>query len=330
MAVRYYNSTDAGAPALRGNTPGDLIALLHACLVTGYGSKIAAGWTREFVNVGNTIAAFKQGPGSNNMYLRVDDTMVAATNALRYAGCVGYETMSDVNTGLPSPFPTAAQMANGALIHTLYNSTNAWATRDQARPWHLVADQLGFYLHLNTSPGASSASFWDTFYFGDIVSYRDSDPYGTVIMGQVSPNTTLSAWPYTYGGAALSSPSTGFYAARDYLGVSSSFQLGHGGDVYLQGSQTWGGGASTGLPYPNPVDNGIHVTAVRISEPRGSGSSPVRGQFPGMVSPCNRMPATVLSGDTFQGQGPLAGKTFVIFQVNGYRMFVEITGNWGR
>ena len=43
MTVRIYSSSDAGAPVLRGNTPGDLINLLEKCLVTGYGSKAGAG-----------------------------------------------------------------------------------------------------------------------------------------------------------------------------------------------------------------------------------------------------------------------------------------------
>ena len=114
MTVRFYSSSDAGAPAVRGNTPGDIINLLTKCLVDGYGAKAGAGWTKPYT--GTNVAAFRQGAGSNGMYLRIDDTSTEAGN--RNARIVGYETMSDVNTGAPQSFPTAAQRAGGEYVCT--------------------------------------------------------------------------------------------------------------------------------------------------------------------------------------------------------------------
>lgn len=45
MTVRFYSSLDTGAPALSGDLYDRLRAILRACLVDGYGSKPAAGWT---------------------------------------------------------------------------------------------------------------------------------------------------------------------------------------------------------------------------------------------------------------------------------------------
>lgn len=113
MTMRVYRSSDASAPALRGNTPGDLINVLDKCLVTGYGSLAGAGWTKPFT--GTNLAVFRQGAGSNGMYLRVDDTSSAAGS--RSARVVGYEVMSDVNNGTPQSFPTAVQYSGGLYVH---------------------------------------------------------------------------------------------------------------------------------------------------------------------------------------------------------------------
>lgn len=45
MTIRVYSSLDAGAPALSGTPYNRIKQILMATLVTGYGSKPAAGWT---------------------------------------------------------------------------------------------------------------------------------------------------------------------------------------------------------------------------------------------------------------------------------------------
>lgn len=45
MTVRFYSSLDTGAPALSGDLYDCLRTIFKACLVDGYGSKAAAGWT---------------------------------------------------------------------------------------------------------------------------------------------------------------------------------------------------------------------------------------------------------------------------------------------
>ena len=75
MALTIYRSSDAGAPSLTG-AAGSLIALLDACLRTGYGTKAGAGWTKPFT--GTNIAAFRQGAGGNGRYLRVWNARTSA------------------------------------------------------------------------------------------------------------------------------------------------------------------------------------------------------------------------------------------------------------
>ena len=64
MTVRIYKSTDSGAPTLTGQA-FSLISLLLACLVDGYGSKAAAGWTKPYTGTnlasGNVLRFNVQG-----------------------------------------------------------------------------------------------------------------------------------------------------------------------------------------------------------------------------------------------------------------------------
>src|SRR5262245_48942529 len=103
-----YRSTDASAPVLTGQV-GTLITLLDACLVSGYGSKAAPGWTKPYTLT--NAGAFKHGSGSRSMYLHVDDNCTP-TGLARDAGSFCWETMSAYNTGT-GQFPTVAQRATG-------------------------------------------------------------------------------------------------------------------------------------------------------------------------------------------------------------------------
>ncbi|MGE3907973.1 MAG: hypothetical protein AB7K36_01385, partial [Chloroflexota bacterium] len=51
--TRIYRSTDSGAPVLTGQA-GSLLNLLDKCLVDGYGSKAAAGWSRPYTGTNKT------------------------------------------------------------------------------------------------------------------------------------------------------------------------------------------------------------------------------------------------------------------------------------
>lgn len=64
MAIpTFYNSSDAGAPVVYKNDPEFFSKILDACLVTGYGSKTAAGWSTPYtgtVGTTNTVALNNQ------------------------------------------------------------------------------------------------------------------------------------------------------------------------------------------------------------------------------------------------------------------------------
>lgn len=147
-------------------TPGSLIEILDYLLVT------VMGWTKEFS--GTNLAAYKQPAGSNGYYLRIDDT-----NAT-YARAVGYETMSDINTGT-NMFPDTTQFPGGFYINKPEYSYQR----------HLIKFvSNGTYF---TLLGWVYQDCVEVFTFGDIFSNKPVDPYATVIAG--STTSSLSGSP---------------------------------------------------------------------------------------------------------------------------------------
>lgn len=175
MTVRIYKSTDSGAPTLTGQA-SSLISLLSACLVDGYGSKSAAGWTKPYT--GTNLAAFRNTTsGGSGMYLRVDDSG-GGTGSTREALVRGYATMSDANTGTVET-PTAAQVST-SLVWRKSNTTDS-----TARAWVLIADERTFYLCVNT--GTLTGEYGSgTYAAGDFTSLVPGDAYGWFIVGRES------------------------------------------------------------------------------------------------------------------------------------------------
>lgn len=315
MTVRVYRSSDASAPVLRGNTPSDLINLLDKCLVTGYGSQTAAGWTKPYT--GTNIAVFRQGAGSNAMYLRVDDTSTATGD--RAARVVAYEAMTDVNTGTPSPFPTSAQYSGGLYWFTKSSGSNA----ANAREWIVVADEMLFYIYIDTYPDQTQQNYYNGFYgFGDLNSYKTGDATHTIILGE---NSTFKASSQAIfdGASAISTARSALYIARRFDQLGGPAQMGWHSDYIKQGGSFCNGS----LSYPHGPDGGLYMAPVFCHDPNTSPYN-VRGVFPGLWAHCH--PYTIMGHlDTFAGQGDFAGKTFLYIQGGASSaIIVETSNTW--
>lgn len=323
MTVRFYSSGDAGAPVLRGTTPGDLINLLEKCLVTGYGSKAGAGWTKPF-HSGN-VATFRQGAGSNGMYLRVDDTSAPAGNVARSARVVGYETMSDVNTGSPISFPTPAQLAGGG-----YWVTNGAGNPADARPWEIVADEMFFWFRLLNIPanGVGQNNGWEHYCFGDMIPFKPGDTTHTILLfkNNNTPNTSHNG---PFEGQAISTnlaAGNGFnlVVARSFTQIGGPQYVGWHNDM-TKGSASWGNG---NLTYPHAVDGGLYLSPVWVHETHTSPYN-VRGKVPGAWVHCHS--AGIFSqSQIIEGQGELAGKSFMHCRASSTSMMLEISDTWDR
>lgn len=309
MTVTVYRSTDISAPVLTGET-SKLIDLLHACLVTGYGSKPAAGWSRAYFDDPNDTAAFRQGAGSQ-FYLRVDDGGPGA-GTFKEARAVGYESMSDVNTGV-APFPTVAQAANGVFIR------KSAAADSTARAWILVATAKLFHLFVFTGDTANVAS---AFSFGDVYSYKSADAYSCHISGRATENAILASGE-TVGTlvSTVTATTAGHYIARSYTGIGGSVLVGQHSD-YWTANQTQVG-ASGGLAYPNPVDGAMQMTPLYLNE-----AAAARGTVPGLWNP---MHVTAFGlGDTISGVGGLSGRVFEVVSVTvaSSQLLLETSDTW--
>lgn len=319
MAVTVYRSTDSSAPTLSG-TVGSLIALLDACLVNGYGSQPAAGWTKEYT--GTNLAAYRMSTTSpaTGFYLRIDDTGTTSSRL------VGYETMSDVNTGT-GQFPTSGQVSGGGY---LWKSGTANST---ARPWTLIADTRGFYLYVcsnSTTYGSDGRVDYDSvIFFGDIVTRKATDGYECVL---ITP-TAASGYSNTLG-LVSSQTSTSLqsyhYIARQYTGVGGSTQVGK----CRVTRWSWNvqnntiGYSMPATLYPDKVTNVMDASKIMIFE---SGGAVMRGYMPGMYE---LQGGTNIAGDyqLITGAGPLTGVTLLQLPAlsGSYlgRMAIQANGSW--
>lgn len=295
MAVRIYQWDDAGAPELTG-TAGSFIAVLDACLVNGYGSKPAAGWSKPFS--GTNSAAYRAS-GGTQAYLYVIDKSTTAAQLL------GFMAMSGLGVG-DDPFPTSAQSSTGSYFYKSAAGTTP-------RPWVLVADSKRFYLFgasaQTAAEGMQASSNLNSnhaVFFGDIVSYVPFDAYHAALMSSSSSVGTSGHFGTIDLGGDIAS--NGHHIARDCTQTGSALAV----------CKTASGRASTGTigaaggPYPSPSHGGMDLEPVFVNEPA---TRTTRGHMPGLWNPIHTRPGTPM--DTFTGKSgtPMAGKTFIILPV---------------
>lgn len=293
-----YRSTDGSAPTLSG-TAGDLVNLLDKCLVAGYGSKAAAGWTKPYT--GTNKAAFKQG-GGNQFYLRVQDDAPGAGGA-KEARLRGYETMSDVDTGT-GLFPTAAQATNGTFAR---KSTSADGT---TRSWIVIADDRTVIVAVLT--GDTSGVYYP-FMFGDFYSFVTADGYRTMIVGRSTENSGSQSGDLLMqaGGLVAAGSTSNHWIARSYLGTGTSIAI-------QKVANTWAGNSSSNfsfgnsiIPFPNPPDGGIYLAPIYLADLVTAPVNHIRGKMRGFWQLMNSN-AALADGDTFAGVGDLSGRTFLV------------------
>jgi hypothetical protein len=260
-----YRWDDGNAPVARGERRS-LCDILYACLVTGYGSKPGAGWTREFVNATFDKAVFRNNPlTGTGFFLQVDGagTVNAYTSTV-----MAYESMTSLNDGLSSFGLTGT--------YTTSNAANA-----TARPWVLIADDRAFYLYVwNSITGApaNSSNTAQGLFFGDGVRRDPSDNYFCMFSIGALANRGPIGSLYSPS-TAVASGNLGFYAPRRSTGVYSPINL-----ALIRGGGP-GADVSAGA-------NGIIYTAgdpILVARPHVSDgvAYSFRGHIPGLYYPCH-------------------------------------------
>lgn len=315
MPVTVYRSSDASAPTLSGSV-GDLVTVLDAVLVNGYGAKAAAGWTKPYT--GTNGAVFRSGTGSNQFFLNVNDNGPGAGTA-KEARVVGYETMSAFATGV-NPFPTVAQFTNGLFLR---KSVTADATQ---RAWIITADARTMNMFILTG---DTVGMYYPFIFGDFYSLKASDGYRTCIIARATENTGAVTASSIEGFDSINynfGLNPGHYIARDVQGNVGAIQAGKAGDASLtNGSNP---NAQIGIAaFTNPADLKLYLAPLRLVHTVGGNT--IRGRLRGLWHFCHAV-ASVSDGDTFTGSGDLAGRTFLILKngTNGGVYTLETSNTW--
>lgn len=315
--VQLYKSTDVGAPVLSGQN-GALIALLDACLVNGYGAKPAAGWTKAFT--GTNLAAYRNSlANGTGHYLSVDDAGGASGNAARIARMRGFEAMTAITTGT-GPFPTVAQISAG--LHVLKSDT-ADATPS---PWIILADEHTFYLF--TKPGPTYGGSWSGFMFGDFFSLKAGDAFRSCTIGRAA-EFNPGAWPFDedrlQDTAVVNATNVGHYKPRTFAGVAQV--------ATVFGKHCTDLAKKNFVPYPNPVDGSIAQAQLALHEDLGNLGAVV-GRLRGVWDCLHPEMSDLNDGDTYNGSGAQAGKTFLVLKPLGgtlgaiKMLLLEISNTW--
>jgi hypothetical protein len=284
-----YTSADAGAPVVNTLDHRRINDLLYACLVTGYGSKPAAGWTRPYDS--GYDSAFRQG-GGNQFYIQINGQLVS--NPPVSIGVAGYETMTAISTGT-GRFPSSG---NGVWWHGVGSS-------GAPRPWVVVADDRTFYLFLDEL----FTGKYQPLYFGDVYSFKTGDAYRTILVTHLggSPTWNPGSALHTYIGTTAYS----ILMARSHDGVVQSSPAAMHGDSSCAVEEGDAGSSMRGpLAYPHQPDGNIWLAPIYVHQPS---SFSLRGKMRGLWHWLHHT-SGIADRDTFSGTGELAGKTFMLLK----------------
>ena len=321
--VTYYKSTDAGAPVITGEA-GSLIAALDACLVTGYGDKAAAGWTKPFEGTNKAVFRNDTVAGSGRFFQCLNDGSVLVAGNSHVCGIRGFASMSTVDDGM-EPFPTVPERGMGQLIRTGSGSGNV-----TGREWHIMADSRAVHifiggganwtLAINRTNICSAHAF-----FGDLAHQPYSlDPYATMCCGAQNTITPTYAMSNFLSGAI---GTTGNYMSlmRGYLGTIGAIQ--GRTDADAQQAVTAHLGRLTGGTRAWSNHTGVELLS-RLGVYDGNTPTP-RGYVPGVLAfwgeahPTWDTPTPVtIAGESYL---PIALRNSSNID---YLTLVQITGSW--
>ena len=283
------------------------------------------GWAKVFS--GTNVGVYRAtDPTSLGMYLRVDDTGTTV------ARVVGYETMSDVNTGT-GPFPTASQVSGGGYWE------KSGAAGSTARNWILIGDERAFYWWCAPGSPTTVTSQGVLRGFGDLIARRSTDSYAAFLQADIA--SVVAATTFVHD---LSEMANG-YSAGYLIAPRSQTSLGSAVALYQffatrrasTADQKSGWPSGNTSPFPNPADNAIDLDNVVVLE----GDFGVRGALPGMYHTPQYVGFAFGTFDKIPGQGVLAGRKLLAVRVgapgiatqnstSGYpgMVFFDIIGPW--
>lgn len=263
--ITYISSTQfsyvmSGTPS--GSGTGTITAKLPA----------VGGWQALYSGT-SKLALNSTSLDASGRVFRVDDT------GTTYARIVGYESMTDVDTG-SNPFPTGAQISGGGYLHKSSSATT--------REWWLVADPKCVWFST-----LADGTYWHLYGFGDFKSLYSGDTYNSFVMPASGSSMANSA----YAAYMNQNSSAVFYAARNgalSVGAVKTPMLGIG-----LASGYGGSGASPNFAYPSPT--GVEVILSGGPAILAEYQSEIRGLTHGLRQVLNNFRTTVVAGEVRVG-----------------------------
>ncbi|QHS13206.1 hypothetical protein [Shewanella sp. Arc9-LZ] len=204
LPVTVYRWDDVGAPQIANQKPSEIINVLKKCLVDGYGSKTALGWTMPFEDVAKQSVAFRNSitDGSGG-YFKIysrdgndnDRTLMRIQSA---------QSMSDIDTLFRPNYKHAFELFDNRFTK-----------------WVLIGTSAGFYFicGLLTNACGADQRYDSMFFAGDFESVIQNDPSKFIAISN----------PLVNGGDNTSSYASGYndgfqrcvYESDRYWGYSS-------------------------------------------------------------------------------------------------------------
>ena len=274
-----------------------------------------AGWSKVYS--GTNKAAYRSNNVSGSQtFLRVDDTVG------RNARVVGYETMSDIDTG-EGPFPTNTQLSGGGWWPKSNSASSA------ARAWTVVANDRTVYLHTGCGESAGvSGSVWG---FGDFASYKVGDGFAAMLVGAGSDYSAHDGRLENAIENSQQSMNANVYIARSFSGLSGSVAARQIAESYTRSDNNSGAGFGWQTTFPNAADNGLVLSRKVIFEPGVC----VRGVFPGAYLTPQNCHANYSRNTLQDGSGDLGGRKLLAIKCGSPAgtsshgvMFFDVTGPW--
>lgn len=329
MSVRFFQSTDSGAPVLTGEA-GSLAALLKACLVDGYGEMTPPGGWEALTGPSGQKAAFRStDAGATGIWLHLDDSAPATP---QFANVRCYETLTelDVNgdpSGWAGQFPSAGSQSVCGIRKSNTSDTTP-------RPWSVAADSRFVYLFIEWNHATYSGGQVKTgcSFFGDLVTHRQGDAYHYLVrMDSANSGSDPGASGFNSGATLNSSPFT-VLDPNHWLARRFDQTGGFVGATKVGEFTSGNGGVGTGgYAYPNPADNSLVIAPLVVNEQGGV----LRGILPGVYQPLHARPLSHLSelasptglpGRTLKAVGVSVSTSTSPVALGEY--LVDVTGPW--
>jgi len=284
-----------------------------------------AGWSKVFSGTNKAVYRSNNVAGTQ-MYLRVDDTVG------RNARVVGYETMTDVDTG-EGPFPTAAQLSGGGWWPKSNTASSS------ARAWTVVADDRALYLHMNCGGDAvgASGSVWS---FGDVSSYKLGDAYASAINAATSDlSSSQNPTRLAIEAVTISNYDAHAYLARSFTEIGGGVRAQRVAESYFNTYQAdavsgYGNFGNIGA-YPNGPNNGLILSRIAITEGQANTVGPLRAVMRGAYLTPQNCHQAFNRLDVVTGSGDMAGRRLLAVKCGAPAgtasygvMFFDITGPW--